>query len=387
MEQVVDTMLHELSHNVHGPHDEKFHALWDQLRKEYEALISKGYTGEGFLSKGNRLGGRSVPRDEARRIARAAAERRQALTTGSGQKLGGRGIRVGDDVRRVIADAAERRVMIEKGCGSHNKNLSEREVIEIADEAEESGFKTKAEEDAANDQAIAQALWDLVQEDEKEKFGNDYVEPSASNPAGSQEVNEGNEGKLAQPRHPGQSTTETVPAWKRTRQEAKENSPTSKSRLKTSSSLSSNSRLVTSATKNPKSTSSSSSTRPASKPRKSEYFQPVSPPRPVATIPAKTTPIPTPQSLSTGWTCDICTLHNPLNYLCCDACGTERSESVTEKAVMDQRRRDEEQKRERERRERENAIAQSSWRCPYCTMVMEAQWWTCSSCGSMKDSS
>lgn len=27
VEQVVDTMLHELSHNVFGPHDEKFHNL------------------------------------------------------------------------------------------------------------------------------------------------------------------------------------------------------------------------------------------------------------------------------------------------------------------------------------------------------------------------
>ena len=48
-EQVVDTMLHELSHNEIGPHNAQFHALWDQLRKEYEGLVSKGYTGEGFL--------------------------------------------------------------------------------------------------------------------------------------------------------------------------------------------------------------------------------------------------------------------------------------------------------------------------------------------------
>ena len=38
MEQVVDTMLHELSHIVHDAHDQHFHALWQQLRDEHEQL-------------------------------------------------------------------------------------------------------------------------------------------------------------------------------------------------------------------------------------------------------------------------------------------------------------------------------------------------------------
>ena len=102
-------MLHELAHNVHGPHDAKFHALWNQLRDEHEGLVMKGYTGEGFLSEGHRLGGRrGVPREEAQRLARAAAEKRRVLQAGSGQRLGGAPIRPGQDVRRVIADAAER---------------------------------------------------------------------------------------------------------------------------------------------------------------------------------------------------------------------------------------------------------------------------------------
>ena len=83
-------MLHELAHNVHGPHDAKFHALWNQLRDEHEGLVMKGYTGEGFLSEGHRLGGRrGVPREEAQRLARAAAEKRRVLQAGSGQRLGG----------------------------------------------------------------------------------------------------------------------------------------------------------------------------------------------------------------------------------------------------------------------------------------------------------
>lgn len=70
-------MLHELAHIVHGPHDDRFHALWNQLRDEHEGLVMKGYTGEGFLSAGRRLGGSGrIPMQEARRLARAAAEER-----------------------------------------------------------------------------------------------------------------------------------------------------------------------------------------------------------------------------------------------------------------------------------------------------------------------
>ena len=75
IEQVIDTMLHELSHNVWGEHDANFHRLWDELRDELETLIRKGYTGEGFLSEGKRLGGGPAPpQHEMRRLARASAE-------------------------------------------------------------------------------------------------------------------------------------------------------------------------------------------------------------------------------------------------------------------------------------------------------------------------
>ncbi|RYP08694.1 hypothetical protein DL764_001714 [Monosporascus ibericus] len=182
IEQVTDTMLHELAHNVHGPHDSKFHALWNQLRDEHESLAMKGYTGEGFLSEGHRLGGRKVPMDEARRVARVAAEKRRTLGAGSGQRLGGAPIRPGQDVRRVIVDAIERRNKTLQGCANDNKTQDE--IREIADTATRNGFRTKAEEDAANEAAIAQALWELVQEDEKAKYGDAYVPPTAHHPAG-----------------------------------------------------------------------------------------------------------------------------------------------------------------------------------------------------------
>ncbi|KAM0282593.1 hypothetical protein ACHAQH_002961 [Verticillium albo-atrum] len=191
IEQVIDTMLHELSHIVHGPHDGKFHALWNQLRDEHMGLVMKGYTGEGFLSDGHRLGGSGrKPMYEARRLARAAAERRRArgaLTgsgSGSGRRLGGDAPRPGRDIRRTIAGAAEQRNTTLQGCGNMNHN--EREIQALSETATRNGFRTQAEEDAANEAAIAQALWELVQEEEKQKYGNYYVPPSAQHPEGSQ---------------------------------------------------------------------------------------------------------------------------------------------------------------------------------------------------------
>ncbi|KAI9171808.1 autoinducer 2 sensor kinase/phosphatase luxQ [Paramyrothecium foliicola] len=184
IENVIDTMLHELAHNVHGPHDAKFHALWDQLRDEHQGLVMKGYTGEGFLSEGRRLGGRNLPTREIRRVAREAAEKRRAgpVGTGSGQRLGGAAPRPGQDIRKVIVNAVERRRTTLRGCATDK--LSDSEIRSIADTATRNGFRTQAEEDEANEAAIAQALWELVQEDEQAKYGRSYIPPTAANPTG-----------------------------------------------------------------------------------------------------------------------------------------------------------------------------------------------------------
>ncbi|OAX83951.1 hypothetical protein ACJ72_01692 [Emergomyces africanus] len=179
LDQVLDTMLHELCHIVHGPHNEEFHALWNQLRDEHMQLSLKGYTGEGFLSEGKRLGGQRIPLHEARRMARVAAEKRQTLTAGSGRKVGGAPILRGTDMRQVIADAAQRRITVTKGCASGSSDGEK-----LADEASKNGFRTKAEEEDANEHAIIQAYIELIQEEEKEQYGNSYIPPSGSHPAG-----------------------------------------------------------------------------------------------------------------------------------------------------------------------------------------------------------
>lgn len=319
-EEVLDTMLHELCHIVRGPHDVQFHNLWNQLRDEHEALLLKGYTGEGFLSEGHRLGGQSIPLHEARRRARAAAEKRDAQSgrANPGRRLGGAAPRPGQDIRSVIANAVNRRSNWNpQGCGSTNH--TQREVQEISETASKNGFTTQAEEDAANEAAIAQAYWELVQEDEKKKYGDAYVPPTAQNPTGNGGgfVFDYLDSDEAQP-----PFTETAPD--------------------------------------------------------------------VA-----------------SWACDACTLVNPEKYLACDACNKPRPEKKTREL--------EERKKANAKSKRSQTVIDltsspetkkkvrswtgvsktaappraeaATWICLWCSNVMERQWWTCSSCGKMKDSS
>lgn len=370
IEQVTDTMLHELSHIVHGPHDSKFHALWEQLRDEHEGLVMKGYTGDGFLSKGHKLGGTTrVPAQDARRFARAAAEeraRQAERSRGSGQRLGGAPLQRGQDIRSVITNAVESRNRIDRGCGS--TNYSDKEIQSITETATQNGFRTQAEEDAANEAAIAQALWELVQEDEKRLHGKNYIPPSADLPAGSRGGAIIPDGQSSSSNL--ESAPPTVPEW----------------------------------------------TRPGGPAFRKPDSAPPSIPRPPEPDPEPAVP-PFPR----GWTCEICTLHNPPNFLACDACGTTRPEAVT-KQIAEQEQKKRVAKRQRPAPSSTNSSRQKRplnnidlahtrmvsfrnssgdagnmppaapsgpafWECSRCGNVVDRQWWSCAQCGNVKESS
>lgn len=358
IENVVDTMLHELAHNVHGPHDQHFHALWDKLRDEHEALLRKGYAGEGFLGKGQRLGGQRIPMSEARRQARAAAERRKTLTAGSGQRLGGTGIARGQDPRKVIADAIQKRLNIEKGCASNTDRG--RQIAREEEVKKDKVTRTTIDHEDEDEAAVMQAYIELIQEDEKQQLGKDYIAPSQSNPAGIKAV----------PTSPN--------ALLKQQQEIERNLQASRS-----------------GTSTPQKTYKPPPGPPAKKQR------PVTPPKP------KAVPTPAPST----WTCEICTLINPLNFLTCDVCSTERppicnpSPSPAPHSCSNGQSRTKDRDKDPyvtnqlkprssavenlKRFEQQSAYKKAQpigWKC-HCGNFMEQEWWTCARCGRMKPSS
>ncbi|KAF9446123.1 WLM-domain-containing protein [Macrolepiota fuliginosa MF-IS2] len=120
--ELLDTMLHELTHNVHGSHDEAFWKFHAQLQNEYEVLRHSGYAGEGFFAPGRRLGvgvSHNIPVHQVRLGALDAAEKRIQKTEimGSGGGLGGWKA-PGFTPRELSARAAERRAQEERGCGN-----------------------------------------------------------------------------------------------------------------------------------------------------------------------------------------------------------------------------------------------------------------------------
>lgn len=162
LDMVIDTMLHELCHNVHGPHNGAFHALWEKLRDEHLTLSLSGYSGASFLSEGRRLGGgaAAVPARERGRISSSRGGAAGSGVAVAGRRLGGSIRALTPDMRRAAAaEAAERRKRALEGCGADK--LDDTQMRDLGETARRNGFRTQAEEDHANDVAIAQALAEL----------------------------------------------------------------------------------------------------------------------------------------------------------------------------------------------------------------------------------
>ncbi|GAB7345874.1 hypothetical protein MBLNU457_4121t1 [Dothideomycetes sp. NU457] len=402
IDDCIDTMLHELSHIVFGPHDAKFNALWDELRDERETLVIKGYTGEGFLTKGHQLGGgRVLPPHELRRLARQNAEQRRDRNKGSGQRLGGRGIPVGQDPRNVIVGAIERRNTINRGCASNNANATQ-----LANDASRNTTSTRAEEDDANDRAIAQALLELMEEEENRKLNQEYAKPPPGGgltwtpEAGlTQSTNHTPPTATHRPA-PQTHSSASIPREEEQLRWAMEQSLKAAAPPPSTPSVS-----PIDVTSSPlqQSTSNQSAVSPELHPFKRARL--LSPPlnepvRPtsssaseIATALNSVPPLaplpPAPATPATvedhnTWTCEICTLHNPINYLACGACGVERPFSVTARTAAASLQRIERQTLANGGLKKPETLG---WSCTRCGTFMEHMYWTCSICGLMKGSS
>ena len=402
IEQCIDTMLHELSHIVFGPHDAKFNALWDELRDEHETLLMKGYTGEGFLTKGRQLGGgRIPPQHEIRRLARQNAEQRRDRSKGSGQRLGGRAIPIGQDPRNAIVGAIERRNTINRGCASNDADVNK-----LAHDASKNTTSTRAEEDDANDRAIAEALLELWEEEENRKLNQEYAKPPPG--GGLTWTAESGLVNSTSPKRPP-VTCKPVPQpipqtsvpsedeqlrWAM-EQSLKEAPPSpltpsvspidltgspSQGSISTQSAVSPelhpNKRprlLSPSPPDRPRPTSSSASDLATAL----NGVPPLAPLPPAPTAPAV-------QEDPGTWKCEICTLQNPIGYLACGACGVERPFSVTARTAAASLQRIERQSLRNGGLRKPETLG---WSCNRCGTFMEHIYWTCSICGLMKGSS
>lgn len=149
-EDILGTLLHELVHNVRGPHDAMFYAILDEITSECERDIAAGVagTGQGFdAPAAGRVGGRgplpanNMERSKLREAMARAAEKRcqcQTLMPSGGQQLGGdSAAAAGLTPAQAAARAAERRLKDDLWCPASGMAGPDGQVVELNSEAED----------------------------------------------------------------------------------------------------------------------------------------------------------------------------------------------------------------------------------------------------------
>ena len=121
LEELIDTMLHEIAHIQCEKHDKKFHDLWNNLRQEWENNYLKGVGSiySNIDSSGQKLDTehKNLSVFDAKRKAAEAAERRfnQSDLMGSGY-VGGENIK-GLNAKEAVAIATLTRLEGTDWCG------------------------------------------------------------------------------------------------------------------------------------------------------------------------------------------------------------------------------------------------------------------------------
>eukprot|EP01066_Platyproteum_vivax_P021026 Platyproteum_vivax@DN899_c0_g1_i1.p1 len=136
-EDILGTVLHELTHIVHGPHKGPFYALLDEITRECEDLMAKGIvrTGQGFDLPGARLGGTTASTDAERKTKTLEAMEKRIhldrLGLNSSNRLGGdRSVMKALSPGEAAARAAERRAKDDLQCGGNCETAEEAEIQE-----------------------------------------------------------------------------------------------------------------------------------------------------------------------------------------------------------------------------------------------------------------
>ncbi|GAA5861274.1 hypothetical protein JCM3774_002250 [Rhodotorula dairenensis] len=122
-DSLIPTMLHELTHNYRGPHDDKFYKFLEGLTDEYYTWRRQRFL--AFSDPGNVLGA-GRPRGGPVSVREARVKHQQNMQAlknvlGRGGRLGGSGPAKLSPA--AIAEAAERRIRrATTGCGGHGAN-------------------------------------------------------------------------------------------------------------------------------------------------------------------------------------------------------------------------------------------------------------------------
>ncbi|KAL4106079.1 hypothetical protein PRIC1_004133 [Phytophthora ramorum] len=153
-EALLETLLHELTHMVHGPHNQAFYQYLDELKQEMESLMVCGLEGEEAVKfadagAGQRLGGDSarVPIRVAAVLAAKRREQYHSLLGGeTSRRLGSTTSSSASTelldpqaLRRKVVEAAERRRRDNEHCRNVLREGASHEVlgIESSDEDED----------------------------------------------------------------------------------------------------------------------------------------------------------------------------------------------------------------------------------------------------------
>ncbi|GAA6016109.1 hypothetical protein JCM10207_004447 [Rhodosporidiobolus poonsookiae] len=370
-ESLIGTILHELTHNHRGPHDDIFFKFLDGLQDEYDALRSSGYSGEGFLGSGHRVGegvshDKGVSLREAREKALRRFEERERVrrVLGTGGRLGGKapetkGKRRGD----ILAEAAERRQRANKICGgddTHDHPSGSRK--------EDLPLDVQRDIDAAerDSRHVVVDLTALSDEEEEEEEELEVLEAAGPSRGGKVKKEPGAEEAAGKGVKRGRSTSSSSPELEIVQPKRSNSNARPPAKPVAFASAASSSRPSSSAARPSSSVASPSLTTTVST-SSSRLARPTSTPSPLG-----------------SWTCPTCTYLNasPLS-LACEMCLTERPAGTlvagVEVALGDSQ--------EQGWEKRVPVVVQDGWACPACTVKNEHTFWTCKVCGTLKRSS
>ncbi|KAJ2078897.1 hypothetical protein H4R24_004156 [Coemansia sp. RSA 988] len=139
---VLGTMLHELVHIERAPHDSEFYRRLDELRRETEELMARGYTGDGFHSDGRRVGqgvSHNAPQYQLREKRLRATEARAMALGGRPRTLGGAECAARQarySPTQMAAMALERRLRDERWCGETMSGAAADTKVDSDDDVE-----------------------------------------------------------------------------------------------------------------------------------------------------------------------------------------------------------------------------------------------------------